>query len=204
MDLMELLGEELGVQVKEKLGDTKLIIDDGKMIPHSRLNEVLSEKKALEEQIKSYDGQLADLKKSAEGNAELTEKLKQLEADNAKAKADYEMAIKNARIDGVIGKEVAKLLPKDEKLVMTLIDKDIIKIDGDNVLGLSEQVESLKQSHPYLFSEKKAEGKPPERGLEGQPKTGRAALIEKYNEAEKSGRFAEMLALQTQIQNTKE
>ena len=204
MDLNELLGEELAAQVTEKLGDSKLMIDDGKMVPHSRFNEILGEKKALEEQIKSYDGQLADLKKSAEGNDALKAKLEELEAENALSKSKYEEAIKTARLDGFIGKEIAKLLPKDEKLVMTLIDKDIIKLDGDKVLGLSEQVEALKQSHPYLFSEKKAEGKPPERGLGGEPKTTREQLIEKYNEAEKAGNMVAMLSLQNQIKQLKE
>lgn len=34
---------------------------------------------------------------------------------------------------------------------MTLIDKDKLKVDGDNVIGLKEQIEPLKTSHEYLF-----------------------------------------------------
>lgn len=40
---------------------------------------------------------------------------------------------------------------KDKKLIMALIDKDKLKIDGDTVIGLKEQIEPLKTSHEYLF-----------------------------------------------------
>ena len=45
-EIKQLLGDELFNSVTEKLGDKKLLIDDGKMIPKSRFDEV-NEKKSI-------------------------------------------------------------------------------------------------------------------------------------------------------------
>ena len=39
-DLNELLGDELFNQIQEKLGDKKLIINDGNVIPTTKFNEI--------------------------------------------------------------------------------------------------------------------------------------------------------------------
>ena len=63
--LKELLGEELFSQVKEKIGDVKIMIDDGNFIPKARFDQVNEEKKELKEMLKERDKQLEDIKKKA-------------------------------------------------------------------------------------------------------------------------------------------
>ena len=70
--LKELLGEELYSQVTEKLGDKKIMVDDGNFIPKSRFDQVNQAKKELEVQLKDRDTQLADLSKNNKDNEVIT------------------------------------------------------------------------------------------------------------------------------------
>lgn len=54
MDLKELLGEDLYLQVTEKLGDKKIIIDDGSFIPKSKFDQVNTDKKKAERERDTY------------------------------------------------------------------------------------------------------------------------------------------------------
>ena len=74
--LKELLGEELYSQVTEKLGDKKIMVDDGNFIPKSRFDQVNQAKKDLEVQLKDRDTQLADLSKNNKDNENLLNQIK--------------------------------------------------------------------------------------------------------------------------------
>ena len=50
--MKELLGEELYNQVKEKIGDKELIINDGKYIPKSKFDDLNEDKKKIQSQTK--------------------------------------------------------------------------------------------------------------------------------------------------------
>ena len=41
---------------------------------------------------------------------------------------------------------------RDPKLVKALLDMSVIKQDGDNLLGLKDQLEKITGSHSYLFA----------------------------------------------------
>ena len=91
--LKELLGEELYSQVTEKLGDKKIMVDDGNFIPKSRFDQVNQAKKELEVQLKDRDTQLADLSKNNKDNEALLNQIKDLQALNKQTTADYENKI---------------------------------------------------------------------------------------------------------------
>ena len=79
MNLKEKLGEELYSQVVEKLGDTKIMIDDGNFIPKSRFDEVNTQKKELKEQVDTLNKNLQENNKALEkfkSGAELSEEYK--------------------------------------------------------------------------------------------------------------------------------
>ena len=82
--LREKLGEELFNQVKEALGDTKIMFNDGSFIPKSRFDEVNESKKLLEDQIKAKDKELKDLGKKFEGNEDLASELATMKANSKK------------------------------------------------------------------------------------------------------------------------
>lgn len=157
MDLKELLGEELYKQVTEKAGDHKLaVVSDGSWFPKSKFDEVNEAKKSLESALKERDQQLADLKKSAEGNEALQTKIKELEEANKQAVEKYETERTNNALKYALHGKV-----HDPDLVIRLLDKSKIELDdaGNVKAGFEDQLKALQESKAFLFvPEKKEEG----------------------------------------------
>ncbi len=83
-----------------------------------------------------------------------------------------------------------------------MINRDKLKLDGESLLGLKDQIEALKESDGYLFNEKVANT-----GSSGNPSnkkpsmTEKQQLIDAYNEAEKKGDTLTMGMLRNKIKN---
>lgn len=171
MDLKELLGEELYSQVVDKLGDKKLMVDDGNFIPKHRFDEVNNQKKELKAEVdklnntlKESETAMADLKKSAEGNADLQLKLKEYEEQIKSAQNDFgaQLTAKEqewAQRDVENRKAFAmreKLLlehadPKYIDLLMKEVDLEKISVDGESFIGIDDVVTGVKTSFEKLF-----------------------------------------------------
>jgi len=153
--LKELLGEELFAKVKEKLGDKKIMIDDGNFIPKARFDEVNEQKNEYKKMVDERDKQLESLKEKAKGHDDLTAKLTDLENQNKQTKEEYEAKMaelkKNTQIDLFLSNQKAK----NVKAVKALLDMDKVSLDGDNLIGIEEQLKTLKESDPYLFGDAK-------------------------------------------------
>lgn len=150
--LKEKLGEELFNQVKEALGDTKIMVDDGNFIPKHRFDEVNETKKLLESQIKVKDKELKDLAKKFEGNEDLASELATMKANSKKMEDDYKKQIADMQLNHGMEAVFNENKVKDAKLIKALLDMDKIKLDGDKVIGLDDQITALKESHDYLFN----------------------------------------------------
>ena len=153
--LKELLGEDLFEKVKAKLGDKKVMIDDGNFIPKARFDEVNEQKNEYKKMVDERDKQLESLKEKAKGHDDLTAKLTELEELNKNTKTEYEAKMaelkKNTAIDLFLSNQKAKNI----KAVKALLDMEKVSIDGDNLIGIEEQLKSLKESDPYLFGDAK-------------------------------------------------
>lgn len=171
--LREKLGEELFNQVKEALGDTKIMVDDGNFIPKSRFDEVNESKKLLEGQIKAKDKELKDLGKKFEGNEDLASELATIKANSKKMEDDYKKQIADMQLNHSMEAVFNENKVKDAKLIKALLDMDKIKLDGDKLTGLDDQITALKESHDYLFNiEQPLKGlgsNPNFRGMGGAP-----------------------------------
>lgn len=146
-------------------------------IPKTRFDEVNEAKKNAEALIKERDKQLETLK-SASGDTEaLKKQIEDLQADNKKAKSEYEASIKAMQVDNAVisainaagGKNVTAI-----KALLKDLDKAEISEDG-TVKGLDEQIKSLVKSDAYLFESKgntKPAGTTPAGGNENKPGAG--------------------------------
>ena len=89
----------------------------------------------LTEKVKAFDGvDVAALKKSAED-----------------WKTKYNEDIAKAKVDNAVALALTKAGAKDVDLAKHLIDTSVIKLDGDKVLGLNEQLEKVKNEKAFLF-----------------------------------------------------
>jgi len=152
MDLKELLGEELYAQVMEKAGDKKLaVVSDGNWIPKEKFNDLNKNFKDLKQQLSDRDTQLEDLKTKAAGNEDFKNTIEQLQNDNKKIKEDYEAKLTQQSFDFALKEALSGANAKNPKAVEALLNKEAIKMDGDKLLGLEEQLKAIKESDSYLF-----------------------------------------------------
>lgn len=108
---------------------SKAAAKDGEL---SKANETI---KSLQETVKKYDG--AD-----------PEQLKQSLADLQKK---YDTDIAQAKLDSALELALVQSKAKNTKAVKALLDMGNIKIDGDKLLGLEDQLSKLKTDADYLF-----------------------------------------------------
>lgn len=151
--LQELLGEELYTAFLAKIGNTKVLIDDGSFIPKHRLDEVITAKKDLETQIKSYETDLNGLKEKAKGHEQLTAQISQLQAEKESAKAEAvkvqektrkEFALKEALLNaGVLSDKARNLLSKEFE-----IDKLELEESG-SVKGFDALLKPIKEDKTF-------------------------------------------------------
>lgn len=149
--LKELLGEELYSQVTEKLGDKKIMVDDGNFIPKSRFDQVNQAKKELEIQLKDRDTQLADLSKNNKDNESLLNQIKDLQALNKQTTTDYENKINQIQFDYALDGALTNAKSKNNKALKALLDMNSIKYQEGKFEGLQEQIEALQKDASYLF-----------------------------------------------------
>lgn|SRR5690554_4665409 len=115
------------------------------------LQTVTSERDSLKEQLSERDKQLEELRKKAEGNEELTAELNRLKELNEKTKQEFQEKLEKQAFDFALERSLANAKVRNVKAVKALLDIDSIKLDGEKLLGLDEQLNALKESDAYLF-----------------------------------------------------
>ena len=210
-EIKKLLGDVLYGQIVEKLGDKQLfmydkgqsvVIDDGKMIPKYRLDEVLEQKKGLQTLLDQGEKDLKSLKKLAEGNTGLTEQIETLQKQGKDAKVAFEQAelqikksfaLKEALMNaGVVDSEARDLLSL--KFDASKIELD----DKGKVKGFDDMVKPIKESKVFsgMFGETKLAGQ--QHGQGGSPEAG-SELSTLLDAAVKSGDLLQQIAIKRQI-----
>lgn len=124
-----------------------------RFIPKDKYNEVAEAKKRLEADIQERDKQLDDLKKAAGSNEELKKQIEELQEANKKAAEEWQAKMAQMQLDFAIEKALAAAKAKNAKAVKALLDLEKVKLDGEQLLGLDDQLKTLKETDPYLFGE---------------------------------------------------
>lgn len=130
----------------------KVVAGFGTMIPKTRFDEINDAKKLLEKDVADRDTQLEALKKTAGASEELKAEIEKLQGENATAKAEYESKLQQQAYDFALEKALTDAKAKNPKAVKALLNKEAIKLDGDKLLGLDEQLKTLSESDGYLFA----------------------------------------------------
>jgi hypothetical protein len=155
MDWLKELLEKAGIEEAKRDG---LIADISKelpkhFIPKDKYNEVAEAKKKLETDIQERDKQLEQLKNAAGNSEELKAQIEQLQAENQKAAEEWQATMSQMKLDFAIEKALTVAKAKNIKAVKALLDLEKIKLDGEQLLGLDDQLKTLKETDPYLFGE---------------------------------------------------
>lgn len=169
--LKELLGEELFNQVKAKLGDTKLIIDDGSFIrkdsgdfvPRERLNELNNKHKT---ELDERDKKLTELQAAVKDNEGATKLVEDMQKANETLKTQNEnLAKENELIQkkGAVKDALVKAKCKFPDLFLPRFDYDNVKNVNGKWIGIDDQINILKDETDYkdAFGEIKITGDDP-------------------------------------------
>lgn len=185
----------------------QIMAEHGKTV--NEIKEKADKVDTLESQIEDYqtqiaerDKQLKDLSKKANGNEELQQQIKDLQTANDEAQKDFEKKLEHQKKESRIELALKDAGARNPKIVKAQIDLDKVSVDGDNLVGFNEQLDSLKESDAYLFGEEEPKSL---KGRQPQPtsqKPSDTLTQEKFNQmgySEKAKLYQEQPDLYNQL-----
>lgn len=140
--LSEILGEAYS-QIPEEL-QTKYkdidFVDSSQHVSKDKFD-------TLDQQLKNANTTIADLKKDNKDNETLQTKVTAYET---KVK-DYEKKIADMQFNYALEGALKSANVRNTKAVKALLNLENVKLDGESIIGLNDQLETLKKSDGYLF-----------------------------------------------------
>lgn len=115
----------------------------------------------LQKQINDRDKQLETLKKSSGDNEALKKQITDLQEANKTAKTDYDAKLKEITLNGKIESALMGAKARDVGIARAALDMSKISLDGENVLGLTDQLTALQKDKAWLFGETQTQNPPP-------------------------------------------
>ena len=108
---------------------------------------------------RKFDDKVAELttaNDTIKGLRETVAKFDGVDVDKLKKDAQdwetkYNTDIAAVKLDSAVSMALVEAKAKNPKLARAALDMSVIKLDGEKLLGLNEQLEALKKSDAYLF-----------------------------------------------------
>lgn len=161
-----------------------IMAENGKDVNGLReqVNSLTSEKEGLQSQLNDRDTQLKDLKGKVKDSEELTAEIDQLQKANKEAKEKYEADMAAQQKSFLVDKALTNAGARNAQAVSALLDLDSVEVKDGQLVGLDDQLESLRESDGYMFKEDPQPSEPqPQGGVRitgGQPKPESAPKID--------------------------
>ncbi|NOH14865.1 phage scaffolding protein [Clostridium cochlearium] len=153
--LSEILGEhfkQIPEDLQKKYKDIDLV-DSSNYVEKKELETANETIKQYKKDITKRDKDLEDLQGKVKDNEELTKEIEKLKEDNKKSSEDYEAKLNQITFETKLEKKLGEFKPKNLGILKKALDIEKISLDGNNFLGLEDQIKNLKESDPYLFAE---------------------------------------------------
>jgi len=134
----------------------------------------------LKEQISERDSQLESLKGQVKDNEELTAEIDRLKSENEAATTELQEKLEKQAFDFSLEKALTDSKVRNPKAVKALLDVESIKLDGEKLLGLDDQIKALKESDAYLFEAESSETPPKPNFTTGEHNKGKGELADVF------------------------
>ena len=115
-------------------------------IEKARFDEVNNAKKQAEKDLSDRDKQLETLKNSTGDIETLKQTIETLQNENKAATDKYNAELAEIKLAGAVDTALLGADALNVRAVKALLDMSKIKMDGDVLLGINEQIESLKKA----------------------------------------------------------
>ena len=145
-----------------------IMAEHGKTVNKAKvdLTNAQTERDDLKTQLTERDSQLETLKVKAAGNEGLLEEINTLKEANMNTAKEYQEKLDKQAYDFALERALIDAKAKNPKAVKALLNTEAVKLDGDKLLGLEEQLKALLESDGYLFAEEQ-ENTPPGITIQG-------------------------------------
>lgn len=133
----------------------KVMAAHGKVVNSTKeqLDTVTTERDSLKEQITERDTQLDNLSKQVKDNEELTAEINRLKEENQTSTSELQQKLDQQAFDFTLDKALSSANVRNSKALKALLDLEKVKLDGEKLLGLDDQLTALKESDAYLFQQ---------------------------------------------------
>ena len=151
--MLDWLKEILGDGYTEEI-DKKVSAEIGKgFVSKTDFNTKNETLKAAQEQLSKANETIAGFKAmDVEGIKKAADDYK---AKFEQAQKDAEQKTQALQFDFALSNALANAKAKNAKAVKALLDMDALKLNGDEIIGLKEQLERVKAENSYLFESDK-------------------------------------------------
>lgn len=139
--------KNLGITEKETIDE--IMKEHGTTIEKTKTTAEEKIKSDYEKQISERDKQLEELKKVDVTAYE--QKIKEIQEENLKSKSDFENQLKQTKIDLSIENALIKAGAKNAQVFKSMVDTTKIIVDNDKIIGLDEQLETIKKDYSWGF-----------------------------------------------------
>jgi hypothetical protein len=160
--LKEIIGEQaynaLPEETRKQYPDNVDLVDGATYVPKTDYEAAQNTIKQKEKDIEKRDKDIKDIQAKVKDNETLTKEIEDLQEANKKAKEDYEAELAKNNFDRALEKKLGDYNPKNVGILKAALNVKGIKLDGENFLGLEDQITKLKESDPYLFAEENKGG----------------------------------------------
>jgi len=176
---LEWLKKILGEAYTDEI-DKAVSAEIGKaFVSKTDFNTLNETKKTLEKTVEERDGQLEELKKL--DPEKLQTEIARLQGENATAKTKYEEELQTAKLNFALENRLLKEGAVNVKAVRALLDGSKISLDGENIIGVDEQLKTLKENEKWAFSQvQNPKTGMPQGGEPGNTDDAKAYLDQKY------------------------
>ncbi|MEK4513663.1 phage scaffolding protein [Paenibacillus sp. FSL K6-2524] len=140
-------------------------------IPKHRFDELTEENKTLKATVKENGTQLETLGKTAGLSEDLQKEIQRLQDENKTAATEHESTLKKLKLDNAIKLAITGKVHDEDMAISQLDATRLVVSDDGKVVGLDEQITTLKTSKAFLFKEDSQQQQQPPGIRVGAPRT---------------------------------